>query len=263
MIFYFSGTGNTLWAARQLAQATGEKLVPMARSLPSTSYRLAEGERLGFCFPVHGWQPPKLVRHFLASLKIENVEGHYCYALCTCGDTVGLAMDLFIGLASKRGIHVDSRFSLVMPESYVALPFMLTDTPRRERCKLLISKRKLQKVKVIVEERQAGVDDVRRGGCAWLLTHIVGAAFNRWFITDKPFRLDKGKCARCSRCVAACPLDNMMTDGEGHPLWKRDGRCAACLSCYHHCPRHAINHGPLTRSRGQYFYGKHKESVMD
>ena len=27
MIFYFSGTGNTLWAAQQLAEATGEELL--------------------------------------------------------------------------------------------------------------------------------------------------------------------------------------------------------------------------------------------
>ena len=66
MIFYFSGTGNTRWAAQLLAEAIGEELRYIPDELGKTEpYQLKDGERLGFCFPTHGWQPPHIVREFI------------------------------------------------------------------------------------------------------------------------------------------------------------------------------------------------------
>ena len=67
MIFYFTGTGNTRWAARQLAEATNDELhfIPDELNKGDLHYTLKDGERLGFCFPTHGWQPPRIVREFI------------------------------------------------------------------------------------------------------------------------------------------------------------------------------------------------------
>ena len=73
MIFYFSGTGNTRWAAQQLAEATHERLLFIADELKGgCDYTLEEDERIGFCFPVHGWQPPHIVREFVSRLTIHT-----------------------------------------------------------------------------------------------------------------------------------------------------------------------------------------------
>ena len=68
MIFYFSGTGNTRWVAQQIAEAIGEKLLYIPDLIRNEQYEftLQEEERLGFCFPTHGWQPPRIVRDFIA-----------------------------------------------------------------------------------------------------------------------------------------------------------------------------------------------------
>jgi len=77
MIFYFSGTGNTRWAAQQLAEATGERLLFIPEQMKGNChYELEENERLGFCFPTHGWMPPKIVLNFISRLEI-NARGHY------------------------------------------------------------------------------------------------------------------------------------------------------------------------------------------
>ena len=97
MIFFFSGTGNTRWAAEQLAAATGERLIAIAEAAPGTcTYELQPGERVGFCFPVHGWQPPRIVRQFIRRLKLQRAGGArpYCYALVTCGDSIGRTMEM-------------------------------------------------------------------------------------------------------------------------------------------------------------------------
>ena len=109
MVFYFSGTGNTRWAAEQLAAATGEKLLFIPDELNSACvYTLAEGERIGFCFPVHGWQPPHIVREFIRRITIKGVEGHYAYALCTCGDSTGLAVKMLTKELTRKGIDLQS-----------------------------------------------------------------------------------------------------------------------------------------------------------
>ena len=66
MIFYFSGTGNTRFIASQLSESTGERLIPIATAVldGKYDYELAADERIGFCFPIHGWRPPFIVRDF-------------------------------------------------------------------------------------------------------------------------------------------------------------------------------------------------------
>jgi len=129
MIFYFSGTGNTKWAATQIAQATGERLLYLPDVMDVHDYSLAEGERVGFCFPVHGWRPPVLLRKFISQLRVADPVGHYVFALCTAGDNIGETMYILESDLASVGLHVDSAFSLIMPESYVGLPFMDVDKP--------------------------------------------------------------------------------------------------------------------------------------
>ena len=128
MIFYFSGTGNTRWAAEHLAAATGERLLFIPEELKGDChYLLAADERIGFCFPTHGWQPPHIVRQFIRQLQFSTAAGitaHYCFALTTCGDSIGRTMEILNRELAAVGLHATSVFSLTMPESYVCLPFM-------------------------------------------------------------------------------------------------------------------------------------------
>lgn len=153
MIFYFSGTGNTRWAAQYLSEATQEELVFIPDHPTGTfSPDLKEGERIGFCFPVHGWRPPKLVRDFVSRLRL-RAEGHYVYALCTAGDNIGETIEILEKDLSEVGIHLDSAFSLIMPESYVGLPFMDVDTEAKEKAKKDEAAALLQSYEPIIAKR--------------------------------------------------------------------------------------------------------------
>ena len=272
MIFYFSGTGNTRWAAEQLATLTGERLLFIPQELgiddgettheseaaeaattDKLVYRLDDGERIGFCFPVHGWQPPRLVRQFISRLQIDASAGHYCYAVVTCGDSIGCTMELLQEDLSAVGLTLDSVFSLTMPESYVCLPFMYTDTPEREQAKLSQARKDLEQYGQMIVERRRDEQHTVRGVAPWLFSHVIGAYFNSHMISDRKFTVDAAVCIHCGRCEQVCPThDVRLTDGL--PQWQHDGSCTCCLSCYHHCPRHAINYGSITRKRGQYYF---------
>lgn len=258
MIFYFSGTGNTKWAATTLAKALGEELVDIGAYVYSDNnggkspFTLKKNERLGFCFPIHGWQPPGIVRRFLSLVQITAC-GNYCYAVCTCGDSIGEAMEIFKKDLDKRGLHLDASFTLIMPESYVALPFMYTDTLEREQEKKMQAEKDLVLYTEMIMARRREEHHLVKGPTPWFFTYVVGGYFNRFMISDKKFTVDDDVCIGCGKCAKSCPVGNIVMK-EGRPDWKHDNSCTSCLACYHHCPHHAINYGNITRKRGQYYY---------
>ena len=75
MIFYFSGTGNSQWAAKTLALQTQDELYSIAKIIKTDcTFQLKKGEQVGFVFPVHGWRVPRIVRVFLQKLKLTDEE---------------------------------------------------------------------------------------------------------------------------------------------------------------------------------------------
>ena len=260
MIFYFSGTGNTRWAAEKLAEATGERLlfIPEELRKGQCEYTLQAGERLGFCFPVHGWQPPRIVRQFVRQATFNVQPATFVYTLVTCGDSIGRTMEMFNKELAAKGLQSASVFSLIMPESYVCLPFMYTDTPERERQKIAQATADLQRYAEMIQQRKQGETHTCRGLTPWTFSHVIGAYFNSHMISDRKFTVDTGACIHCGKCQKACPTGDI-TLKNGLPTWAHDGSCTNCLACYHHCPQHAINYGKITRKRGQYYFGHEKE----
>jgi NAD-dependent dihydropyrimidine dehydrogenase PreA subunit/flavodoxin len=251
MIFYFSGTGNTKWMAQQLAQATGEQLlyIPDELRKGKLQYTLQEGERLGFCFPTHGWQPPRIVRTFIRNASFILPPSSYVYAATTCGDNMGHAMRILDKELGKKGMKTDARFAVVMPESNVCFSFLHLDTPEKVQQKKTAARKTVAHISEVVKNRQVGVEELVKGAIPYTYTYVIGGYYNKHLITDKHFWVDEEACIQCGLCAKLCPVDDI----EGlPPHWKHDGSCTNCLACYHHCPQHAIHWG--TMQRGQYYF---------
>ena len=280
MIFYFSGTGNTKWAASKLAAATHDSLISIAPYMRADDtkydmtepFTLQEDERLGFVFPVHGWRVPRLVREFIANLKIQRAENteegkkeetrrSFVYCVCTAGDSIGLTIENLNEVISSNpsladlGITaVDSSYSLIMPESYVGLPFMDVDPKEREIRK---KEEAAQELAVVCEEifnRKQGVNRLVKGPIPWFFTKVVGGFFEKVLITDKRFHVEKDRCVKCGICANVCPVGDIKGGHGAYPEWLHHKDCLTCFTCYHHCPHHAIEFGKQTRKKGQYFF---------
>ena len=264
MIFYFSGTGNTRWVAGEIAKAIGEELLLIPDLIREGRYEFALGkdERIGLCFPTHGWQVPRLVREFIGRLRIDGLSNQtFCWALTTCGDNMGETMTILNrDLARNKALEHDgeplqteSVFSVIMPESYVCLPFMKTDTEEREAMKIDTARHQLPHIIQMIEERRRGIEELDKGATPRLYSYVIGEYFNKRMVHDRKFTVDTAKCIGCGKCVKVCPVDNIQGTP---PEWLHNGRCTSCLACYHYCPVHAINNGSITRKRGQYYFNK-------
>ena len=57
MIFYFSATGNSKYAAGRIAASTEDRLISLKDAVRGRSYRydVSREERIGFVFPVYFW----------------------------------------------------------------------------------------------------------------------------------------------------------------------------------------------------------------
>ena len=183
MIFYFSGTGNTRWVAQQIAEAIGEKLLYIPDLIRNEQYEftLQEEERLGFCFPTHGWQPPRIVRDFISRMKVHKAT--FCWALTTCGDNMGEAMTILNrdlakseGLRSAEGepLQAETQFSVIMPESYVCLPFMKTDPEDKEHWKIENAKHQMHHIISVIKDRKRGIVELEKGATPRLYSYVIG-----------------------------------------------------------------------------------------
>ena len=258
MIFYFSGTGNTAWAAETIAQTLNDSLVFIPDYINDNfMIKSAPHEAVGFCFPVHGWRPPVIVRQFIQHLVVETTP-EYVYAVCTAGDTIGETVDYLKQDLHHVGLHLNAAFSLIMPESYVGLPFMDVDKQENARAKKQQAAQDLQRYIGAIEKRQNSTSHLHKGRWPRINSRIIGRFFSNYLITDKPFHVNRARCVKCGICADVCPTHDI-NGGLGYePVWKHNNSCITCFSCYHHCPHHAIEYGHRTQKKGQYFYKKNK-----
>lgn len=257
MIYYLSCTGNTCMVAARLAALLGEDTADISAIVekPHTLH-LREGERLGFCFPVHGWRPPKKFREFVKRMQTDgsNKPG-YIFALMTCGDTIGETTDYLRRDLQESGLWLDAAFDVRMPNTYVGLPLMDVDKPALEKLKLTQAVKRVENTARRIENEYRGEDLLFVGRWPRINSRILGALFARWLVTDNPFRVDASKCQRCGMCTAVCPADNIKALKGELPQWGRKSRCMACFACYHRCPQKAISYGHATCGKGQYKEG--------
>lgn len=249
MIFYFSGTGNSLYAAKNIAQHTNEELVSIAAAENTgntcNEYTLKDNEIIGFVHPIYSWGPPRIVLEFIKKLKLNNYQGNYAFSIATCGGNIGNTMKVMIDALSKKDIKLDSGFSITMPNNFIILGDV--DSKEAATQKLTAADETLNYINQVIERRETGEFRVENGLFPWLLTGIINPMFNKKAIDPTKFHANDN-CTGCGTCEKVCNRNNITVDGK--PEWGE--RCTLCLACIHYCPVKAIQYGKATENKGRY-----------
>lgn len=249
MIFYFSGTGNSLHAAKRASEYSKEELVSIAAAMNSGDmefkYTLKENETIGFVFPVYAWGPPKMVIEFINKLKVNNFKGNYIFSIATCGENIGNTMKILESALKKKNLHLDSAFSLVMPNNYIIMGDV--DSKEEVTKRLQEAEETLKNISEIIAQRKRGEFQLEKGKMPGILTGIINPLFNKGATKTKNFYAND-KCTGCKICERVCNCKNIVVSEK--PEWGK--KCTQCLACIHYCPTKAIQYGKVTEGKGRY-----------
>lgn len=238
MIFYFSGTGNSAWAARQLARLTGDEAyeITALKEPPDVS----NAKQIGVVFPVYAWGAPEIVLEFVK--KLPRPQG-FTFGVCTCGGDAGLTMKRF-----SKVYPLCSSYSLRMPNNYIIGSD--PDDEEEIRRTIAVAREELERMAREIC-RQESVYRVYEGALAGMKSYLANFGFNKFARSTKPFFVDDS-CNGCGRCMERCPVSSISLR-DGKPVWA--AQCCQCLRCIHECPRQAIQYGASTAKRRRYTIG--------
>lgn len=247
MILYFSGVGNSAWVAHKLAEYLGDTVLAIAEEINFDKvYSPQKGEKVGFVFPVYGWEPPKILLDFVGKMQMNAPD--YLYFVCTCGDDVGKTPKVFDKAIKKKGWKCDAGFSVTMPDTYVCLPGFDIDDAATLRMKMDNAKARVEFIaQQIAGKIRMQHFDCYEGPLPNIKTYVLGGLFRAFLMSPKPFKATDS-CVSCGLCAQKCPVKNITMNGK--PQW--GSNCTMCLACYHACPHHAIEYGKRTKNKGQY-----------
>jgi ferredoxin len=243
MIYYFSGTGNSKWVAEQLASKTGAVAVNMVglTAIPSV-----DNQTVGIVFPIYAWGAPEPVLEFTKKLVGKP---EFSFAVCTCGDEAGYAMEKISAIFS-----LNSTYSISMPSNYV----MGADIESEASIASKIAKARVKlhmNATQVADKRPA--NDVNNGSLPWIKSNLANFGFNMAARSTKPFFVT-AKCISCGQCAEDCPAKTIsMVDGK--PQWGK--KCYQCTSCINLCPTRAIEYGKGTATRGRYQFKDYEQST--
>lgn len=247
IIYYFTGTGNSLAAAKRIGALLGEtSLVPIASLKDIHGPVVPDAGRVGIVCPVYDLGVPVIVAEFLGRFEIQN--DAYVFAVVTMGGSGISALHQIEDIFEKKNKRkLDAGFAVVMPGNYSPLH----TPPAGEKKDAILAKtqNRLADIATIIRDGKrvspgfepvsAILKCITYGGFA---SHVHGS--------DAKFSVDES-CTSCGTCAKVCPVGNI-TIQDGKPVWNH--QCEMCLACLHWCPTEAIQLNIMrgTKGRGRY-----------
>lgn len=115
-LFYYTGTGNSLWVARMIAKELDDTEILSIADFKGDP-GIVNGRTAGIVFPVHMWGVPRAVLKFVASLKGSNPD--YFFAAAVNAGEVANTLVQLKKECLNQGISLGAGFEITMPSNYI------------------------------------------------------------------------------------------------------------------------------------------------
>jgi len=247
MIFYFTGTGNSLWTAKELSIKLNENIKNI---MDIDEQTFVSDNVIGIVCPVYMGDLPWIVKQQLLKLKINSKA--YIFAVFTSNlGKSGKAADNTDKIFCTLGGRLYSFFNISMPGNC-----MISSKEQNEE--------RLNNAPLVVEnisnDLQNRTENYKSKGVK-VNDKFVKKSF--FYKTKSLLQLSQIKnfeitqdCNGCGICEKICPTNNI-TIKEKQAV--HGDTCAACYACMHWCPKNATKVKlPILRNRFQYHHPKAK-----
>jgi ferredoxin/flavodoxin len=238
IVFYFSGTGNSLKVAKNLSKELKNcEIVSMTKPFNFTK----QYDSIGFVYPTYFCGLPKKVIEFIENINLDNNKNAYYYSITTYGGAVGNAIYQLYGLLLNRhGIKLHYGNKLQMFSNYIVLYDM------SEKINEIIENSNKKLIPIIDSIKMKKKNSINK--LTTLFKFINKDFIKKVSNMDKDFKVNSN-CTSCGICEKVCPVKNIeMADNK--PQYTH--HCEQCLACIQFCPQKAINYKDVTKNRRRY-----------
>jgi flavodoxin/formate hydrogenlyase subunit 6/NADH:ubiquinone oxidoreductase subunit I len=238
-VYYFSGSGNSLYAAKRIAENLQANLHFIAAYKSDEKFKVA-AKTLVFVFPLYDFKAPPIVVEFLS--KIEDLHDKKIYALSTYGISKWKAVKFFSNELKKTGAVLRGGFALPMPHNGIGASKV---SENENKMLYQSADEKIDQFVDFVKEEKEGILETKS-----ILKLFVSPFFSR--MLPEMFRflifiirhgvkslqlVADQSCTRCALCVRLCPVENI-TMIDNFPKW--GDNCIGCMACVHFCPSKSV-----------------------
>lgn len=286
IIYYFSGTGNSLVVARDIGKRLNAELI----SIPSMMNKKridSKPRMIGIVFPVYHQSVPYILKRFVD--KMDGLEGKYVYGICTYGDSPCMALEHLDGLIRLQGGKLSAGFAVKQPYNYLTPSFSIKGFLNKFKLREVdINKQqdmfedwkaKLESIYPIlllqldakIEIKSKWIEKIVEGlnlketlqKRIWLKISGYDERTKLSFLESLQL-MDNGfwysdRCNGCKTCAKICPVHNIKIVDK-RPIWQH--RCEQCFACLQWCPKQAIEFGEGTIGLKRYHHPSVKLSDM-
>lgn len=248
--FYFSGTGNSFYAAKMLANHFLNNSVESIAEYRNESEIVVNDEEIVIISPIYFYGIPHIVKDFLEHLKLTNIK--YLSFIFTAEFPKGIAINSLKEICKRKKLVINSCFYIKMPTNYIIKSKMLES----DAIETVLNKanKKLNRIINMIETKKNYIEKDSK-----IYSILVNAenAYSEWEKAFPEFDsrfIASGNCNRCKLCEKHCPVGNIVVQEK--PIW--NGGCEACLKCINSCPKQAIQYDNRTEGRNRYLNPKVK-----
>ena len=246
MILYFSGTGNSKYVAKRIADALGDELVNLNdRIKVSDTSPVETGERLIVVTPTYAWRIPCVVRDWLLGTELRGAKR--AWFVMTCGSEIGNANKYNRELCAEKGLACMGTAQIVMPENYIAM----FSAPQADDARKTVAKAEpdIDRAITAIQANQPFAP-TRNNLYDRFMSGPVNPIFYKFLVKADAFTVSDA-CIGCGQCAKRCPLNNVTLKGD-KPAWGKT--CIHCMACICYCPVSAIEYGKKSVGQPRYHF---------
>lgn len=270
-IYYFTGTGNSLFVAKRITELLDGELISIASALENMK-NISDANCIGIIFPCYLAQLkglPLIIEDFCNLLT--NTTASYVFAICTYGAYGPVNAYPTLNFLSKHlknsGVKLSGSFAIKLPLNNLDYDHIPVPINRDHKKMFAYTEKVLEAIcKRVKYNKPSKFQFLKDLFC--ILTRPLFILMGKYVyeslkvlahetkesklsyrelikLTDKSIFVDD-KCNACEICSKICPVQNIdLIDNK--PVWKHN--CQMCLACVEWCPQKAIHHWCIAQGK--------------